>query len=41
METHACEENCIEDLDEDQVVQAAQLAQDAQAGYARDYCNKR
>ena len=39
--THACEESCIEDLDEGQVVQAAQLAQDAQAGYTCDYCIKR
>ena len=40
-ETHACSEQCIDELQEDLVVTAAQVAQDAQAGYACDYCNKR
>ena len=40
-ETHTCPEQCIDELQEDLVVTAAQVAQDAQAGYACDYCNKR
>ena len=39
--THACEKDCLKDLDEDAMVEAAQQSQDAQAGYACDYCNKR
>ena len=39
--THACEGNCLEDLDENAMIEAAQRSQDAQAGYACDYCNKR
>ena len=35
------EEGCGKDLSEDVIIQAAQVAQDAQAGYACDYCNKR
>ena len=30
-----------EEMSEDVIIQAAQCAQDAQAGYACDYCNKR
>ena len=40
-ETHDCEENCVGQVEEDAIVEAAQVAQDAQAGYACDYCNKR
>ena len=42
-ETHsaACRENCLEGADADNIVEAAQFAQDAQAGYACDYCSKR
>ena len=42
-ETHslACEEECVEGADDIVIVRAAQVAQDAQAGYACDYCNKR
>ena len=32
---------CAGELSEDVIIQAAQVAQDAQAGYACDYCNKR
>ena len=39
--THACDKDCLEGLDEDAMVEAAQQSQDAQAGYACDYCNKR
>ena len=35
------EEGCGKDLSEDVIIQAAQVAQDAQAGYACDYSNKR
>ncbi len=31
----------MEELDEAAVAEARQVAQDAQAGYACDYCNKR
>ena len=40
-ETHDCEEDCVEQVEESVIVEAAQVAQDAQAGYACDYCNKR
>ena len=43
-ETHnddICKENCCDNRDDATIVQAAQMSQDAQAGYARDYCNKR
>ena len=40
-ESHACEENCVENVDEHVIIQAMQASQDAQAGYACDYCNKR
>ena len=39
--THDCEEACTGELGEDIIVEATQVAQDAQAGYACDYCNKR
>ena len=39
--THACEELCVDSANEMSIVEAAQAAQDAQAGYACDYCNKR
>ncbi len=41
-ETHCCEdENCTINADENGIIQAAQASQDAQTGYACDYCNKR
>ena len=41
-ETHCCnDEACIGDANEPAIIQAAQASQDAQAGYACDYCNKR
>ena len=40
-ETHACPDTCVESIDEGDIIHAAQAAQDAQAGYACDYCNKR
>ena len=42
-ETHSltCEEECVGGADDAVIVRAAQVAQDAQAGYACDYCNKR
>ena len=42
-ETHslACDDRCFEHTDEGVIIQAAQAAQDAQAGYACDYSNKR
>ena len=41
-ETHRCtDESCIDDANEGSIIQAAQACQDAQAGYACDYCNKR
>ena len=42
--THSnCDKSCVEDDEacEDLIVRAAQVAQDAQAGYACDYCTKR
>ena len=37
-----CDEKCVhDDVDDDEIVRAAQIAQDAQAGYACDYCTKR
>ena len=42
--THSnCDKGCVEDDEacEDLIVRAAQVAQDAQAGYACDYCTKR
>ena len=39
-ETHYCEKDCVESVKEDEVVLAAQIAQDAQVGYACDYCTK-
>ena len=39
--THSCDGSCLGDINEEEMVLAAQLAQDAQAGYACDYCNKR
>ena len=39
--THDCEEECTHDLDDNAIVEATQLAQDAQAGYACYDCNKR
>ena len=40
---YGCFEDCVKDSDvcEDEIVRAAQVAQDAQAGYACDYCTKR
>ena len=38
---HDCLEQCVNEMDEEFVVTAAQIAQDAQAGYDCDYCNKR
>jgi hypothetical protein len=41
-ETHCCkDESCTMNADESGIIQAAQASQDAQAGYACDYCNKR
>ena len=43
-ETHddtLCGEACVSSVDPDVILQAAQTSQDAQAGYACDYCNKR
>ena len=41
-ETHCCtDESCTINADENGIIQAAQASQDAQAGYACDYCNKR
>ena len=40
-ETITCDGKCLESVDEDEMILASQLAQDAQAGYACDYCNKR
>ena len=39
--TTTCDKVCLESVDEDDMILASQLAQDAQAGYACDYCNKR
>ena len=39
--TTACTENCVDIASSKEVVEAAQNAQDAQAGYACDYQNKR
>ena len=37
-----CDENCLElDVSDEEIIRAAQIAQDAQAGYACDYCTKR
>ena len=36
-----CSEDCYAHADDDEIVRAAQIAQDAQAGYACDYCTKR
>ena len=36
-----CGQQCGDKVDNDVVIRAAQVAQDAQAGYACDYCNKR
>ena len=43
-ETHdstVCDGTCVDDANEDVIVAAAQISQDAQAGYACDYQNKR
>ena len=42
-ETHclACPHDCTHTTDESELIESAQVAQDAQAGYACDYCNKR
>jgi len=43
-ETHndsLCGEACVGSVDPNVILQAAQTSQDAQAGYACDYCNKR
>ena len=42
-ETHcsACVETCIDSIAESKIIESVQVAQDAQAGYACDYCNKR
>jgi len=42
-ETHseACKCTCVDDVTESKIIESAQVAQDAQAGYACDYCNKR
>ena len=32
---------CVDEFDEMAIVSDAQIAQDAQAGYACDYCTKR
>ena len=37
----ACENRCWEACDEQTIIEAAQCSQDAQAGYACDYCCKR
>ena len=39
-EIHACEGDCCDNVNEEAIVNAAQVCQDAQAGYACDYCNK-
>ena len=39
--TITCNGKCLESVDEEEMILASQLAQDAQAGYACDYCNKR
>ena len=39
--TISCEGKCLASVDEEEMILASQLAQDAQAGYACDYCNKR
>ena len=36
-----CDGTCVDDANEDAIVAAAQISQDAQAGYACDYQNKR
>ena len=36
-----CCEDCYAHADDDEIARAAQVAQDAQAGYACDYCRKR
>eukprot|EP00973_Karenia_brevis_P070773 9837469-Karenia_brevis.AAC.1 len=37
-----CTKGCVDtQTDDDAIVRAAQIAQDAQAGYACDYCTKR
>jgi hypothetical protein len=36
-----CGQNCGDGADDGDIIRAAQVAQDAQAGYACDYCNKR
>lgn len=41
-ETHTyCSVNCIDLASSDEIIEACQLCQDAQAWYACDYCNKR
>ena len=42
-QTHsaACADACVEEADEQNIVEAAQFGQDAQPGYACDYCSKR
>ena len=39
--TLLCKDNCVEANDEATIVEAVQCSQDAQAGYACDYCSKR
>ena len=39
--TYSCDGACLTDTNNDDMVMAAQFAQDAQAGYACDYSNKR
>jgi len=40
-ETHSCCDDCVDESKLMTIVEAAQCAQDAQAGYACDYCTKR
>ena len=39
--THFCDDPRCLDCKEEDLIEATQIAQDAQAGYACDYCNKR
>jgi len=38
---HMCDEECADSGDRNAIIEAAQCSQDAQAGYACDYCTKR
>lgn len=39
--SHLCQECCVDEGSEKTIVEAMQCSQDAQAGYACDYCSKR